>query len=268
MTWTAYIDGGSRGNPGPAAAGVELSDDTGRAVFAAGFFLGRMTNNQAEYHGLLKALEHLVRAGASRVEIVSDSELMVRQINGQYRVRSPDLQPLYARARELLQQLEQWRMRHVMREDNSRADALANKAMDARADVIVTDEIRPDPASKEAGRPGREAGATPSRRRGLPPARGTESEAARSSAETSPPTRRVEVVIERCGTTGACPADMKAGRRFAFTGVTPIGLCVDACASVIEAVCAVQAGRPAPSTLTCGRQGCDAVFRIEPTQDK
>src|SRR5580765_4499812 len=113
MTWTAHIDGGSRGNPGPAAAGVVIRNDAGQTVLAAGFFLGRTTNNQAEYQGLLHALESLHRAAAKQVQIVSDSELMVRQINGQYKVKSPDLKPLYEEAIGALRTL-QWQIRHTL----------------------------------------------------------------------------------------------------------------------------------------------------------
>ena len=141
MAWTAHIDGGSRGNPGPAAVGVHLADPTGAPVFAAGFSLGRKTNNQAEYQGLLTALEMLGRAHADEIEVVSDSELLVRQINGEYRVKSPILKPLFDQARLLLGGFRQWRVRHVLREYNVKADALANRAMDARADVIEHDPL-------------------------------------------------------------------------------------------------------------------------------
>ena len=141
MAWTAFIDGGSRGNPGPAAAGVHITDSSGSVQFAGGFFLGHKTNNQAEYHGLIKALELLTTAKADSIEIVSDSQLMVRQINGQYRVRSPVLLRLFDQARGQLDQFDRWKMRHVRREQNTSADELANRAMDDGADVVRTDPL-------------------------------------------------------------------------------------------------------------------------------
>ena len=104
----------------------------------AGYFLGRGTNNFAEYSGLIKALELAVALRAGEASIFSDSELMVKQILGEYRVKSPDLKPLYERATALLLKIDLWRIKHVYRQENSRADGLANKAMDAKRDVIVT----------------------------------------------------------------------------------------------------------------------------------
>lgn len=139
MKLTIHIDGGARGNPGPAGAGVSIVDDDGRAVFEAGFFLGRMTNNMAEYNGLLRALAVAARAEATALDIYSDSELLVRQINGEYRVKSPKLRDLFDEASARLRRFADWRVSHVRREGNERADALANAAMDAGEDVIVTD---------------------------------------------------------------------------------------------------------------------------------
>jgi len=100
MTWTAFIDGGSRGNPGPAGAGVQLRDSRDKVVFAGGFFLGRRTNNQAEYAGLVAALDLLEQAGAESIRIFSDSELLVRQTTGEYKVKSAALKPLVANVRQ------------------------------------------------------------------------------------------------------------------------------------------------------------------------
>jgi len=156
----AYIDGGSRGNPGPAAAGVAVVDaDSGRPVRKAGFFLGEMTNNQAEYHGLLRAIEICRELGADRVSIVSDSQLMVRQIHGEYRVKSSTLKPLHRKALDALDGFEAWDMSHVLREQNEQADALANEAMDAQTDV--TDARRKPPvagSTPEAGTRGGDRG--------------------------------------------------------------------------------------------------------------
>ena len=126
----ANIDGGSRGNPGPAAYGVTIKTAQGEPVTSFAKFLGETTNNFAEYQGLLAALEYALNHGYPRLRVLTDSELMARQISGHYKVRSPDLKPLYDRARALIARLESFSIRHVYREQNREADRLANKAMD------------------------------------------------------------------------------------------------------------------------------------------
>lgn len=126
----AYIDGGARGNPGPAGYGVVIEDELGRPVANLSEFLGRQTNNYAEYSGLLAALNYTLRHGFKALKVVSDSELMVKQINGEYKVSSPTLKELHGRAMKLLDQLDCFEMRHVLREKNREADRLANMAMD------------------------------------------------------------------------------------------------------------------------------------------
>ena len=132
---TVYIDGGSRGNPGPAAAAFVLTAPGGGRISAKGFFLGSATNNVAEYTGLLKALEEARQIGAERLDIFSDSELLVKQIKGQYRVKSEHLKPLYNRAADLLQNFEHVRLQHIPREKNTQADGLVNQALDLKKDV-------------------------------------------------------------------------------------------------------------------------------------
>lgn len=131
----AHVDGGSRGNPGPAGSGVVVSAEDGTALFEGGYFIGRTTNNVAEYRGLLEALRAARRLGATELCVVSDSELLVRQMNGQYKVRNAGLLPLYEEARHLARQFKEVSFRHVRRELNKRADELANKAMDAKRNV-------------------------------------------------------------------------------------------------------------------------------------
>ncbi len=132
----AAIDGGSRGNPGPAAWGVAVLDEDGRLVEAHSGALGRATNNVAEYRALLEALSLAARGGAVQVEILADSELVVRQINGEYRVRHPDLKPLYLEAVRRIRELGSFRIQHVRREQNQEADRLVNVALDrAEADA-------------------------------------------------------------------------------------------------------------------------------------
>ncbi len=145
MKLVIHIDGGSRGNPGPAAAGVVIADaDTQQPLHEAGYHLGQTTNNVAEYMGLIKALDVVEQIGTANeitgVAIISDSQLMVRQINGQYKVKNANLKPLFQDAQKRLQKLTAWQIGHVKRELNKRADELANQAMDAGRDVVVIGE--------------------------------------------------------------------------------------------------------------------------------
>jgi ribonuclease HI len=126
----ASIDGGARGNPGPAGYGVVIEDEIGRPVAELSEFLGRQTNNYAEYSGLLAALNYTLRHGFKALKVISDSELMVRQINGEYKVSNPTLKELHTRAVKMLDQLDYFEITHVPREKNRDADHLANLAMD------------------------------------------------------------------------------------------------------------------------------------------
>jgi ribonuclease HI len=126
----AHVDGGARGNPGPAGFGVVLEDERGRKVDALSGFLGHQTNNVAEYSGLLAALDYAQKHGYKALKVVADSELLVKQIRGEYKVKSPNLQDLYSRARVMIRGLEWFRIEHTLRGGNKEADALANEAMD------------------------------------------------------------------------------------------------------------------------------------------
>jgi len=128
--FTAHCDGGSRGNPGPSGYGAVIEDAQGRTVARLSEFVGRQTNNYAEYSGLLAVLEWALENGAKRLRVVSDSELMVKQMKGQYKVASPVLRPLWEEAKRLAGRLERFEMRHTLRGGNKEADRLANEAMD------------------------------------------------------------------------------------------------------------------------------------------
>jgi probable phosphoglycerate mutase len=128
--FTAHCDGGSRGNPGPSGYGAVIEDPNGRVVARLGEFLGIQTNNYAEYSGLLAVLQWAIEKGAKRLRVVSDSELMVKQMKGQYKVASPVLRPLYEEARRQSAKLDRLEMRHTLRGGNREADRLANEAMD------------------------------------------------------------------------------------------------------------------------------------------
>jgi ribonuclease HI len=133
MRLRAFIDGAAKGNPGPAGIGVVILDQEGRLVMECGESIGVCTNNVAEYRSLLKALSLAAELGASSLEVYSDSELLVRQVLGQYRVKSQGLQPLFTRALEGLRTFSHYTVTHVCREDNAAADALASKAASAEA---------------------------------------------------------------------------------------------------------------------------------------
>ena len=126
----AHSDGGARGNPGPAGYGVVIQDESGRKVAALSEYLGHQTNNVAEYQGLIAALEYALQHGPKALKVISDSELLVRQIKGIYKVKNPTLQDLHARAKELIRQLDWFSIGHALREHNQEADRLANEAMD------------------------------------------------------------------------------------------------------------------------------------------
>ncbi|MBZ5573264.1 MAG: ribonuclease HI family protein [Acidobacteriia bacterium] len=152
----AHIDGGARGNPGPSGYGVVIQDQSGKKVAALSDYLGHQTNNFAEYQGLIAALEYVVKHSHKALKVVSDSELMVRQIKGIYKVKNAALQDLHARAKELIAHLDWFSIGHVLRGHNQEADRLANEAMDkgtgrrpenvgagvpARAAVVKTQEF-------------------------------------------------------------------------------------------------------------------------------
>jgi ribonuclease HI len=126
----AHSDGGARGNPGPAGYGVVIKDESGRKVAALSEYLGHQTNNFAEYQGLIAALEYAIKNGPKALKLISDSELLVRQIKGIYKVKNAVLQDLHGRAKELIAQLEWFSIGHAVREHNQEADRLANDAMD------------------------------------------------------------------------------------------------------------------------------------------
>ncbi|MCC7408546.1 MAG: ribonuclease HI family protein [Phycisphaeraceae bacterium] len=240
MTLVIHVDGGSRGNPGPAAVGVTIRDqDTGKVLHEAGYFLGRTTNNVAEYRGLLKALEiaRTILAASSVssggvIHIRSDSQLMVRQVLGEYRVKSADLQPLYAEVMQTLADLDAtygsgrprgaWQIEHVRREFNARADELVNQCLDMGEDVIVTDALSAEGTTK------------PIKKTPHPPAQDW-----------------LEVVPTPGITKSTCPADAPDGQRWTLAPAAPQGLCLHALAV------AVLAGwRPGTGGQAAGQGPC------------
>lgn len=144
----AHSDGGARGNPGPAGYGVVIKDESGRKVAALSEYLGRQTNNFAEYQGLIAALEYALQHGPKALKLISDSELLVRQIKGVYKVKNATLQDLHGRAKELIGQLDWFSIGHALRENNQEADRLANEAMDKGMGRVARTPMSAQPTSQ------------------------------------------------------------------------------------------------------------------------
>jgi len=141
-----HTDGGSRGNPGPAAAAFILTDPAGTKLDARAFFLGRTTNNVAEYTAISKALEVAKQIAAKQLTVFSDSELVVKQVNGEYKVKSEQIRPLFRQVVNLLGEFENWNIQHVAREKNREADELVNRALNLEQDIVWPCE--PGPAAQ------------------------------------------------------------------------------------------------------------------------
>jgi ribonuclease HI len=152
MQLTIHIDGGARGNPGPAAFGYVIRRPGAPAIEEKGC-LGRATNNVAEYTALVRALERAAELGGQELQINSDSELLVKQMNGQYRVRDPNLRTLYDQAKELAHRFQRVSIRHIPRAENERADRLCNEALDGDKPARTSSAGRkPSPAKTNPDR--------------------------------------------------------------------------------------------------------------------
>jgi formyltetrahydrofolate-dependent phosphoribosylglycinamide formyltransferase len=162
-----YTDGASRGNPGPAAAGFILTDSNGAQLESKAFFIGDTTNNVAEYTAIVKALEAAIKMGAERIIVFSDSQLLVRQLNGEYKVKSEQIRPLFQQAVEMLGRFENWEVQFVGREKNKEADKLVNQALNLEKDVEGKSMLRrtPDGAAAQNKKPTRLGEDSPSRSR-------------------------------------------------------------------------------------------------------
>lgn len=257
MELVIHVDGGARGNPGPAGAGVVITREDGSLVYEAAYYLGRQTNNAAEYHALIRALQYAGSRSPGRVTVHSDSELLVRQLTGEYQVRSPRLAQLHEQVQLLLLKVGRWSIRHIDREQNERADELANVAMDRKADVVVFEDggsaNRPTIASApSAGEPRR-----------------------RSASADSLAHRReqaVLVTVTRQPGDGKCPAGGFAEDSFAIGAALPSALCVHAAHALLPTVLAVlntdahEFSAVPTMTVRCARPGCRAEFQVTPVQ--
>lgn len=232
-----YLDGGARGNPGPAAVGYVIKSPEGKTLQARGEFIGRTTNNVAEYTALIKALQAAIDLEKREVDIFSDSELLVKQIIGEYRVRNHRLGELYEQAQKLLLEFDRWQIRHIRREGNAEADALVNQKLDEALGLSEpsVEPIVGDPTSKPGG----------------PAAAGQ---------------GKVLVELTAGPAAGACSAGMNVGQCFVFSNVAPAGMCLHAMQALLPAVVGLQVD-PALAdgdklTVRCRKTDCGAVFEL------
>ncbi len=275
MALIIHVDGGSRGNPGPAGAGVVIQAEDGTRILEAGYFLGEQTNNAAEYHALIRALERARRCGDQPIAVRSDSELLVRQITGQYKVRNAKLAGLFEQVQLLLLKVGCWRVEHIPREQNRRADELANLAMDRERDVIVY-EVERDGAMLPPAPSGAAALPAAAAPVATPPAGPGES--ATGEVETPGPAgggmaravRVVPVVSPGRGCPiGGCPTEP-----FTVSGTLPGGLCVYAAHAIVPTLLAIQnteaqelAAVPT-MTVRCMYNSCGAAFQLSPLRSQ
>ena len=231
MKLSIHIDGGSRGNPGPAAAAVVIRDaEDDVPLHEAGYYLGRATNNVAEYQGLICALKIARELAARQITVHSDSQLLVRQVNGQYKVKSKNLHDLFEQVSRQLAHFDQWTLRYVARQDNRRADELVNQALDNKKDVV---DFRMDyPVGRETSEVGRGG-------------------SARSAGFLA-------TIVDEPGE--ACPAACDGHSSYRFGPRTPADMCMYAAKAVLDAVS--DDGEIDQRQPRCPR--CDASIELEP----
>ncbi len=270
MALTVNIDGGSRGNPGPAGAGVVIRDDDAGLVFEAGFFLGDQTNNVAEYEGLLRGLQRVAESSPTDVCIISDSELLVKQITGEYRVKNARLQELYESAQLLLLRLPRWRIQHVKRRLNARADELANLAMDAKRDVVVFDV---DAGIDESAAYDNHASAvsTTDDAAKQPTEAPVSSPAIANGVAASGKSRPRLVRISFISSPrddDACPAGYEEADTLMIGETLPPGMCLHAASALLPTLLAIQNADPQDihempeMTVRCSNPSCAAAIRV------
>ncbi len=260
MALEIFTDGGARGNPGPAAAGVVIRDEQGRSILEAGYYLGNATNNVAEYTAMLMALEAAVGFGADEIVLYADSELMVKQLTGEYQVKNAKLAELFEQAQRLLIRFDSWQVKHVRRAENKQADALVNKALDAKRNIVEFQlgDARPEDRPEPADAAGQSPTAAPARR----------TDPAQAPANTAD-TAGGEVIVKvvRAPIRGGCLAGMRQGQEFTFAETVPAGLCIYAAKAAIDTVLAMRHAAaedetPDPVRVRCGKPGCGAEFEV------
>ncbi len=238
-----YVDGGARGNPGPAACGYILKEPEGKIIESEGIFLGETTNNIAEYTGLLKGLQCARKHNIKALHIFSDSELMVKQIIGEYKVKSSNLQPLYHQIQRLLLSFDRWQIRHIPRELNKEADALVNRVLDNKARAETEEHAQ----SSES-------------------VLSLQSQSAEINENKSEHlSSKILVEVIKAPSQGICQADIKEGMCFVFSSVIPAGLCVHAAQSILPTVLAMQRdlSHDSPAIqIRCSNTQCGAIFKL------
>lgn len=242
-----YVDGGSRGNPGPAASAYVIKRGSGEIVKAKGFHLGQATNNVAEYTALLRGLEAVLILDVRELDIFSDSELMVKQLIGEYRVRSEDLMELFEQVQRKLLNFDRWQIKHIRREFNKDADRLVNETLDFGGEIEEPEEsleISEEPSM--AKKPAREPARKPKKK--IAPVG---------------PRKILAEVVSVSGEPG-CENPMQAGQCFVFSQCVPAGLCVHAAMSLLPIVLDMQNDpcEDSPREVSCSRPGCSVRFRL------
>ncbi len=261
MTLKIYTDGGARGNPGPAAAGIIIRDPQGHSILEAGYFLGKATNNVAEYTALVMALQAAVKFGADQVSLFADSELMVKQLTGEYKVKDAKMQELFKQAQRLLIKFTSWKIQHIRRAENKQADILVNKALDAGKDIVEVQlgDAQPQNRPQQADETLAAASSVAAAPRPADPAQPSASQPA-----ALPP---VLVKVVRGPRAGGCNAAPAEGQEFAFGETAPARMCVYALKAAFDTVLAMRYAAAENDTLSpvrvrCMRRGCGAEFEI------
>lgn len=256
-----YVDGGSRGNPGPAAGAYVIRRSSGPIIQSRGFSLGRTTNNVAEYTALLRGIDAILSLGINELDIFSDSELMVRQIIGEYRVRSEDLMELFEQVQRKLLSFDRWQIKHIRREFNKEADRLVNETLDFGDEA---DESQESPEiSKEPKTPKTKKKSTgrPCRKTDIPSTSSTLMTRENSQADTF--RKILAEVISIHGEQG-CENPMQTGQCFVFSQCVPAGLCVYAAMALLPVVLAMQgdSSDSSPQEVSCINPGCGVRFKL------
>jgi len=238
-----YVNGGSRGNPGPAAGAYIVNDPSGKTVQSEGFFLGQTTTIIAEYTALFLGLQAVEELGIREFSIFSDSESMVKQIIGEYRVQGKELLEIFEKVQYKLLGFDRWQIKHIRREFNAAAEQLRNEAIDRESDAAVKtadNEILPERSNAATSQISEPTGETP-----------------------APIKILVEVLTE--SDEHACPSPMRKGQCFVFTGCVPAGLCTHAAITLLPTVIALQrdpASKSGTFMVKCCNPGCGAGFKV------
>lgn len=251
-----YVDGGSRGNPGPAASAYILKEPGGKTLEAKGLFLGRATNNVAEYTALTQGLTAAKKFEIEELHIFSDSELMVRQIIGEYRVKSPELKDLFYEVQKLLLAFDRWQIKHVRRELNAEADRLVNETLDhpgggEEDEFDAADEFLAEAEEISETEAGEEIEADVD-------------DDVNAETDTEADVKVLVEVVSPCGR-GVCPAQLQKGQCFVFSGFVPAGLCIHSAQLLLSAVLALRQNlrsQRKPPLVKCPRPGCGATFKL------